>query len=60
MPTYNIIGDIHGRTSWKDLVDETCINIFVGDYFDPYQPMTIFDLKRNFLAIVEYKKGAPR
>lgn len=59
MPTYNIIGDIHGRTSWKDLVDETCINILVGDYFDPYQPMTIFDLKRNFLAIVEYKKARP-
>ena len=59
MATYNIIGDIHGRTSWKDLVDETCINVFVGDYFDPYQPMTIFDLKRNFLAIVEYKKARP-
>ena len=59
MTTYNIIGDIHGRTSWKKLVDETCVNIFVGDFFDPYQPMTIFDLKRNFLAIVEHKKAHP-
>lgn len=33
---YNIIGDIHGRTCWKDLVREDCVNIFVGDYFDPY------------------------
>ena len=57
--SYNIIGDIHGRTCWKNLVREDCVNIFVGDYFDPYQPMTIFDLKRNFLAIVEYKKARP-
>lgn len=30
MPTFNIIGDIHGRDTWKRLVDEYCINIFVG------------------------------
>lgn len=31
------IGDIHGRTIWKDIVEkeswEQCI--FLGDYFDP-------------------------
>ena len=59
MTTYNIIGDIHGRTSWKELVDESCINIFVGDFFDPYQPISFFDLKRNFLEIVEFKKAHP-
>lgn len=36
---YLIIGDIHGRTNWKELVKrmnrETTV-IFVGDYTDPY------------------------
>ena len=56
MPTYNIIGDIHGQDSWKRLVDEDCINIFVGDYFDPYQDFTVEELERNFMEIVEYKR----
>ena len=59
MTIYNIIGDIHGRTSWKGLVDENCVNIFVGDFFDPYQSISFFDLKRNFLEITEYKKNHP-
>ncbi len=37
---YIVIGDIHGRTNWKKLVDETFdeknMYIFVGDYTDPY------------------------
>ena len=28
MSTYNIIGDIHGRDSWKRLVHDNCINIY--------------------------------
>jgi len=56
MPTHNIIGDIHGRDSWKRLVDEDCINVFVGDYFDPYLDLNIEDLERNFMEIVEYKR----
>ena len=35
MATYNIIGDIHGRTCWKELVQDDFVNIFVGDYLDP-------------------------
>lgn len=34
-----IIGDIHGRTNWWDLVepfDEKTLYIFLGDYTDPY------------------------
>ncbi len=56
MPTYNIIGDIHGRDAWKRLVSEDYINIFVGDYFDPYSRIPFEALKRNFLEIIEYKK----
>lgn len=54
---YNIIGDIHGRTDWIYLVKEDAINIFVGDYFSPYdEKITFEDCKRNFLDIIEYKK----
>ena len=35
---YNIIGDIHGMDAWKSLVKDDCINVFVGDFFDPYTP----------------------
>ena len=59
MPTYNIIGDIHGRDAWKRLVDESCINIFVGDYFDPYDNIHFMDLQFNFMEIIEYKKKHP-
>ena len=53
---YNIIGDIHGRNCWINLVREDAINIFVGDYFSPYEDMYFEDVKRNFLDIIEYKK----
>ena len=51
MPTYNIIGDIHRRDSWERLDDENCINLFIGDYFDPYQDFAIDELERNFLEM---------
>ena len=59
MPTYNIIGDIHGRANWKELVDEDCINIFVGDYFDPYTWTPFFKLQQNFQEIIDLKKQLP-
>ena len=59
MTTYNIIGDIHGRRSWKELVDENCINIFVGDFFDPYEEIPFPELERNFLEIIDYKNAHP-
>ena len=59
MPTYNIIGDIHGRTNWKELVDEDCVNIFVGDYFDPYTWIPFIELQQNFQEIIDLKKRLP-
>lgn len=59
---YNLIGDIHGRVSWKELVQDNVINIFVGDYFDPYvdySDISFEKCKENFLEIVEYKKKHP-
>ena len=59
MTTHNIIGDIHGRDSWKRLLDEDCVNVFVGDFFDPYQPFPFDVMERNFLEIIAYKKEHP-
>jgi hypothetical protein len=59
MPTYNIIGDIHGRTNWKELVEKDCINVFVGDYFDPYTWTPFFELQQNFQEIIDLKKQLP-
>ena len=56
---YNIIGDIHGRKTWKTLVDKNHINVFVGDYFDPYCSWPFEQVRDNFLEIVEYKKSNP-
>lgn len=57
---YNVIGDIHGRTCWKNLVIEDGINIFVGDYFSPYDKNYDFEhCKKNFLEIIEFKKQHP-
>lgn len=59
MPKYIVIGDVHGRPSWKSLVDENCVNIFVGDYFDPYHYMSFNDVSNNFLDIIAFKKAHP-
>ena len=56
---YNIIGDTHGRTAWKDLVISDGINIFVGDYFSPYVNMSFEDQLNNFLSIIDYKREHP-
>ena len=58
---YNIIGDIHGRTSWKELVIEDGINIFVGDYFSPYHSEYTFNkcmqtlTSKDFSSILNLK-----
>lgn len=56
-----IIGDIHGRTNWKTLIDPLyATNIFVGDYFDPYDSEIDFDMmSENFNTIIELKKKYP-
>lgn len=56
---YNIIGDIHGRTCWKELVEVDCVNIFVGDYFDPYDDIPFGELMQNFGEVIAFKKQRP-
>lgn len=57
--SYNIIGDIHARTCWKNLVREDCINIFVGDYFDPYEYVPQAERMANFQEILDFKQQHP-
>lgn len=62
MNRYNIIGDIHGRACWKELVRDECVNIFVGDYMDPYEDekIPVEQVVRNFVDIVAYKMAHPQ
>ncbi len=57
--TYNIIGDIHGRDVWYELVRDDAVNIFVGDYFDPYEPFSFAQVMHNFRMITDYKRRNP-
>ncbi len=57
---YNIIGDIHGMDVWKSLVKDDCINVFVGDFFDPYTYAISYEkCVANFKEIIDLKKNRP-
>lgn len=56
----NVIGDVHGRTNWEELIDLDYLNIFVGDYFDPYDLILYDSLVDNFLKIIDLKKQYPK
>ena len=52
------IGDIHGRTIWKKIIDlEPAADryIFFGDYFDPYEPIPFDVQAQNFRDILNLK-----
>ena len=59
MTKINVIGDIHGRRNWKELVKEDEVNVFLGDYFDPYDRFTADQLVENFLEIITFKEKHP-
>jgi hypothetical protein len=54
-----VIGDIHGRTNWEELIEADALNIFVGDYFDPYENIPFAKQADNFRKILGYKSAAP-
>ena len=56
---YQFFGDTHGETHWKDLLDTSCVQVFLGDYFSPYKLWTQTDCLNNFLEILELKKNKP-
>ena len=52
------IGDIHGRTIWKKIIDlepDADRYIFFGDYFDPYEPIPFEVQAQNFRDIINLK-----
>ena len=54
-----IIGDVHGRDTWKKQVQEPAdLYIFIGDYWDSFDiPFEI--QKENFIEILEFYKENP-
>lgn len=54
------IGDIHGRPTWKDIVNNHPEDVdkwvFIGDYFDSFD-IGVQDQINNFLDIIEFKKN---
>ena len=55
---YNVIGDLHGKDPEK-YFDKECINIFVGDYFDPYDNTPFDTMQENFLKLMDLKRDYP-
>lgn len=60
---YVLIGDVHGRTNWKKIIEkekDADKVIFHGDYFDPYDwTLTVEEITRNFREILQLKKDNP-
>lgn len=53
------IGDIHGRSIWKDIVARENADrvVFIGDYFDSFN-IGSAEQQYNFKEIIEYKETA--
>jgi UDP-2,3-diacylglucosamine pyrophosphatase LpxH len=53
------IPDIHGRTTWKDVIEKENPDkiVFVGDYFDSFDISGINQIQ-NFKDIIEFKKSS--
>ncbi len=62
MSKWIAIGDIHGRDTWKPIVNSEIDNvdriIFVGDYFDSFHIPMQTQIS-NFLDILELKRKYP-
>lgn len=59
-----IIGDIHGRSSWQQIIAENPDSnyFFLGDYLDPYKREEISHIEalENFEKIIDFKKANPK
>ena len=55
------LGDVHGLTYWKTVVEEHpgCRYVFLGDYLDPYGYIPRKELLRNLFEIILLKKLQP-
>lgn len=56
------IGDIHGRTIWKQIttqVKDVDKFVFIGDYFDTHEGVSAYQQIENFKDILQFKKDNP-
>lgn len=53
------LGDTHGRTVWKQIVQENDFDkiVFIGDYFDTHERISARQQKENFKDIIAFKKA---
>lgn len=53
-----VIGDIHGRNIWKDILSNEIFNkvIFMADYFDTHENISAAEQIHNFKNICELKE----
>jgi hypothetical protein len=58
-----VIGDIHGRDIWKQIVSVENLDndkwVFIGDYFDSREGIDVSTQIQNFKEILEFKKANP-
>ena len=57
-----VIGDIHGRTLWKDIIEsekEFDRVIFIGDYVDTHESVTPIEQIENLREIIRFKRKNP-
>lgn len=55
------LGDIHGRSIWKSIVENETFDkvVFIGDYFDSKEGISGKDQRKNFQEIIHFKKSNP-
>lgn len=57
-----VLGDIHGRTIWKDIISKEDFDrlIFIGDYFDTHENISVDQQIENFKDIIDYKDSSDK
>lgn len=51
-----VIGDVHGRTTWKQIVEEPAdMYVFLGDYVSTHDNITAFQQFLTFVEIIRFK-----
>ena len=58
---YLVIGDIHGRSLWKEIIEKENTDkvVFLGDYVSSHEGITAEQQLRNLNEILEYKEENP-
>ena len=59
---YIVIGDVHGRGAWvptEKYIKEGYKIIFLGDYMDTHDDISLLEIHNNFLEIIYFKEDYP-